>query len=80
VSTYRDLKVWQLNQTCVKEAAKLLEILPKKYAYEHIAKQLFRAITSIGANLAEGHSNYQGKEFNRYIEIALNSAVESDFG
>jgi four helix bundle protein len=78
MSGYKDLKVWQINQNCVLGSLKLLNEYKRDYARGHIAKQLFRALTSIGANLAEGHESYEGKEYIRYINIAIRSAVEVD--
>ena len=78
MGSYKDLKVWQLNQKCVLQAADLLNALPKDFAYQHVAKQLFRAISSIGANIAEGQDSHEGKEFIRYLSIAIRSAIEAD--
>lgn len=78
MGTYRDLKVWQVNQECIRAAIRLMEEMSQSYAVQHIAKQLFRSISSVGANIAEGQSSYEGKEFARYIGIALRSAIESD--
>lgn len=78
MSGYKDLKVWQLNQNCIVDSLKLLNNFEKDYARAHIAKQLFRALTSIGANLAEGYESYEGKEYIRYINIAIRSGVEVD--
>ena len=78
MSTFKDLKVWQVNQDCIRETLKLLKRLPDEYAFQHIGKQLFRAISSVGANLAEGQDSHEGKEFIRYISIAVRSAIESD--
>ena len=36
------------------------------------------AVSSIAANIAEGHCDYKGKEFPRYLRIALASAHETD--
>ena len=78
MKTYKDLKVWQMNQATIKGVLCLMQDLPQEYAFQHIAKQLFRAISSVGANLAEGQDSYEGKEFARYINIAIRSAIESD--
>jgi len=32
----------------------------------------------VGANIAEGQDSYQGKEFSRYLDISIRSAIESD--
>ena len=79
MGTYKDLKVWQLNQENVLESARLFENLAERYADKHIAKQLFRAISSIGASIAEGQDSYEGKEFVRYLNIAIRSAIECDY-
>ena len=78
MNSYRDLKVWQNNQSLVKLVARLLDT-PSKKSDEIVLKQLFRSLTSIGANLAEGSEYYEGAEFQRYIKIALASAIESDY-
>jgi len=78
MKTYKDLQVWRLNQMGIKDVLGLMRDLPQEYAFQHIAKQLFRAVSSVGANLAEGQDSYEGKEFTRYINIAIRSAIESD--
>jgi four helix bundle protein len=42
-----------------------------------LADQLYRALGSIGANLAEGYSRSSGKDLARFYEYALGSARES---
>jgi four helix bundle protein len=42
-----------------------------------LADQLYRAVCSIGANLAEGYSRGTGKDRARFYEYALGSARES---
>ena len=78
MGSYKELKVWQLNQDCIKKTLDLIEELPAKYAFQHIGKQLFRAVSSIGANIAEGQDSYEGREFIRYINISIRSAIETD--
>ena len=43
----------------------------------NLAGQLYRALGSIGANLAEGYSRGTGKDRARFYEYALGSARES---
>ena len=78
MGTYKELKVWQVNQECIKESLSLFEKLPSSYPIQHIVKQLFRAISSVGANVAEGQDSYEGKEFIRYWNISIRSAIELD--
>jgi four helix bundle protein len=42
-----------------------------------LADQLYRAVGSISANVAEGYSSYSGKDQARFYEYALGSARES---
>ena len=42
-----------------------------------IANQLYRAVSSIGANIAEGYSRASGKDKARFYEYALGSAREA---
>jgi predicted transglutaminase-like protease len=53
MQTYKDLKSWQINQNCIRETLNLLKGLTNDFALQHIGKQLFRSISSVGANLAE---------------------------
>ena len=78
METYKDLKVWQYNQECIAKCARLADTLPKSTPIQLIYKQLFRSISSVGANVAEGYGSYEGKEYVRYLNIALRSAIESD--
>ncbi len=42
-----------------------------------LADQLYRAVGSIGANIAEGYSKQSGKDQARFYEYALGSAREA---
>ncbi|MEK7580912.1 MAG: four helix bundle protein [Patescibacteria group bacterium] len=47
--------------------------------YWIIADQLLRSSFSVGANIAEGFGKYKGKEYPRFIQIALGSARETEY-
>ncbi|MBM3248537.1 MAG: four helix bundle protein [Candidatus Omnitrophica bacterium] len=53
--------------------------LPNDMASSIIARQLLRAATSIGANVAEGQSASSKKEFINFHNHALKSANETKF-
>ena len=50
--------------------------LTRRVVTEPVASQLYRAIGSIGANLAEGYSRSSGRDRVRMYEYALGSARE----
>jgi four helix bundle protein len=54
-----------------------VEILSRHRATRDIASQLFRALGSIPANLAEGFSRYSSRDRARYYEYTLGSTRES---
>ncbi|MBI4845397.1 MAG: four helix bundle protein [Candidatus Omnitrophica bacterium] len=73
---YRKLLVWEKAHKNALAGIKLIELFNKKH--EKIAEQFLAAITSVGANIAEGSGGYKGKEFARFLNIALRSAFETD--
>lgn len=75
---YKELIVWQKAHTQVIQIIKSADQFKGSYAGEMIFKQLLRAATSIGANIAEGHGRHEGKEYLRYLQMAYGSANEVD--
>jgi len=75
---YKELILWQKNKESIIKTFSLVESFPKGFSYEVIGRQIIRSISSIGANIAEGHSSYEGKEYPHYLKIALRSAYETD--
>jgi four helix bundle protein len=79
ITNYRQLKFWQTSF----ETTKLIFILARKLQSNIQTKillnQLIRASSSIGANIAEGFGRYKGKEYCRFLQIALGSANETEY-
>lgn len=75
---YRDLIVGQKARELVKGVDRLIDAFPRKTQANVIAEQLFDAVTSIGANIAEGKAEYVGKEYLRYLSHSQGSANETD--
>jgi four helix bundle protein len=72
---FKELKVWQKSRVLVKDIYKLLETFPNKEQFGLIS-QIQRAAVSIPTNIAEGSGRSGVNDFNRFLEIALTSAIE----
>lgn len=75
---YRDLVFYQKGQETVKAIHCLIKSWPKTIQAQEISRLLFRAATSVGANIAEEHGRHQGREYIHYLIIAQGSANEVD--
>lgn len=75
VSSYKDLLVWQKGMHLTKEVYLLTGKFPKNELYG-IISQMQRAVISIPANIAEGHSRDSTKEYMRFLSIARGSLAE----
>lgn len=74
ISSYRDLKAWQLSMDVVEHVYRLTQGFPKQETYG-LTSQIQRAAVSIPSNVAEGHTRDSTKEFLHHLSIALGSAV-----
>jgi four helix bundle protein len=75
---YKELIVWQKSHALALKAIDASNLIKRSYAGELIVKQLLRAVTSIGANIAEGYGRHGGKEYIRFLQIAYGSSNEVD--
>ncbi len=73
---FKELIVWQKAHALTLRTINIAKSVKRSYASDMIMKQLLRAVTSIGANIAEGHGRHTGKEYMRFLEIAYGSANE----
>jgi len=71
------MRVYRLATELVNDAWTDTEKLKHDKATEDIAGQLYRAVGSIAANLAEGYGHSSGRDRARIFEYALGSARES---
>ncbi len=79
ISTYKELKFWQSSREVSILVVKLIRLLPKEKIAWIITDQVLRSSFSIGANIAEGFGKYKGKEYQRFISMALGSANETEY-
>jgi len=75
---YRELKVWQKAHEVTLNIIALVRDIPDRPAFRAIVQQIVGSASSIGANIAEDSSSRAGKEYIRYLQIALRSATELD--
>jgi len=79
VKNYKDLLFWKTSFSATKEILKLTKTLPRDYTTKILISQLVRSSSSVGANIAEGFGRYKGKEYQRFLQIALGSANETEY-
>jgi four helix bundle protein len=72
---FRNLEVWQESIKFVTEIYSITRSFPTDEIYG-LVSQINRCAVSIPSNLAEGSSRSSGKEYSRFIEIALGSSFE----
>ena len=75
VQTFRDLRVWQNGMDLVVEVYELTRLLPQSEAYG-LSSQLQRAAVSVPANIAEGHTRRNLREYLQVLSIARSSLAE----
>jgi len=75
ISSYRDLKAWQIGMDIAETIYSVTGGFPKHELYG-LFSQMQRAAISIPANLAEGHARDSLKEFLHHVAIALGSLAE----
>lgn len=78
IKSYKDLIVWQKAHENDVMIIELIEDFENCISLNVIGRQLMKSITSISANIAEGHSSFVGKEYLTFLNYALRSAYESD--
>jgi len=75
---YRNLIFYQKAREVVKGVNVEIKKWPRTIQAETISRQLIRAATSIGANIAEGHGRHIGLEYIHFLLVAQGSANEVD--
>lgn len=75
IDSFRDLKVWQLAMELTERIYTMTKTFPDDEKYG-LTSQLWRAIISVPANIAEGHARKSTKEYLRFLSIAVGSLAE----
>ncbi len=72
---FEELKIWQQAFELSNEVDLLAKTFPKSEVYS-LCSQIKRAADSVVLNIAEGSTGQSKAEFNRFLGIALRSAIE----
>ena len=75
---FRKLQIWQKSHKLTLDIYKLTKTFPKEELYG-LTSQLRRAGSSIPTNIAEGCARGSDKDFARFIQIAMDSANETEY-
>ena len=76
--SYRNLKVWQKAQLLIIMTIDSIEQVPYTTTNKIITQQIIRSVTSISANIAEGHARYTPKVYRNHLLIARGSLAETN--
>ncbi len=79
LKSYKQLRFWQTSREVSKLIIQLTRKLPSERVVWIITDQVLRSSFSIGACIAEGYGKYLGKEYPRFIQMALGSARETEY-
>jgi four helix bundle protein len=75
---YRRLKVWEKSHSFALDVHRVCGEFPRGDALA-IVSQLRRASLSIPSNIAEGTAKGSDREFRRFLQVAMGSAMEADY-
>ena len=76
IKSHRDLIVWQKGMLCAEEVYRLTRTFPHEELYG-LTSQLRRAVTSIPANIAEGHGRGSTRDYAYFVSVAKGSVQEA---
>jgi four helix bundle protein len=75
---FRGLGVWHKAHELTLDAYKTTVVFPKDEQYG-LTSQIRRSAASIPANIAEGCGRSDGRDFGRYLQMAMGSASELEY-
>ncbi|HEY0601754.1 MAG TPA: four helix bundle protein [Herpetosiphonaceae bacterium] len=76
--SYRNLILWQRAQELAHDVIQVTKRLPNSWSSAVIARQIIASVTSIGANIAEGHGRFTFAAYRNHLSIARGSTAETD--
>lgn len=79
INSYKDLIVYQKSKKLTVEVIKYFSKNKLDRSKEFLFNQLFRSISSVGANLAEGFGRNYSQSFKQFVGIARGSSFETEY-
>ncbi|TSC88611.1 MAG: S23 ribosomal protein [Microgenomates group bacterium Gr01-1014_7] len=79
INSYKKLIFWQKSKEVSRQIIQLTRKLPSERIVWIITDQVLRSSFSVGACIAEGYGKYLGKEYPRFLQMALGSARETEY-
>ncbi len=78
-ASYKNLIAYQKAKLLTVEAIKYFSSQKLDRISEILVGQFIRAISSIGANIAEGYGRHYQKSYRQFLGIARGSSFEADY-
>ncbi|KPL04506.1 MAG: hypothetical protein AMJ73_04200 [candidate division Zixibacteria bacterium SM1_73] len=78
MKNYKNLIVWQKAHANDVMVIELIESFKNCISLNVIGRQLMKFITSMSADIAEGHQSFVGKRYSAFLNYALRSTYGSD--
>lgn len=79
INSYKDLIVYQKSKSLTLEVIKYFSKHKLDRSKEFLTNQIFRSISSVGANLAEGFGRNYSQSFKQFVGIARGSSFETEY-
>jgi four helix bundle protein len=74
-----NLLVYQKSKQLTSNVLQYFSQKKLDYRYKFLIQQLFRSISSIGANIAEGYGRLYKKNYRQFLSISRGSCFESQY-
>jgi len=75
---FRGLEVWRKAHELTLDSYRITTAFPREEQYG-LTSQIRRSASSIPANIAEGCGRSDGRDFARFLQIAMGSASELEY-